>query len=434
MARPFASLLDGRNRSVDRRIVVALAVLLTIAPLGLSNRARGGEAEAEGAPPPLFKNADAQDAVNKLRASFEASEKIYHASLERLKALEARKNNVEEVVRIETALSGKDPGEFEGYGGKRAAEKWNDALVYMAEGFVKNLESAQRKVLVSGETDEAVHINALLEELQPLIPGRRTKAVNTGGTGRVVADRDWQRTGVTVEKGAKVTVEARGQWSSGARKRLGKGESKKIYNTPDQLNVMARVGERNVGRGGDKWEFTAPVDGEIELRRAGYGTGNRASEASGSLSWRIAVEAPEGASGGLEGKLREILGGNLPKSMAKAASAEGAVTKRVAVRANADWQDAGVEVEVGDQIHFAGTGSWSRGKERNGKLVEGDTDTFPYQVKIGGRVVGQGGTNFSTVAPVAGKVELRMAGYGHIAKKFKPQGSVSVTVTVSKKE
>lgn len=244
-------------------------------------------AAAEGANTTPFQTEEAIEATHTMREAVKEAEAEYREALVDARERALKKEETEELMRIDKALAGKKAEPFTSSKAKDAYEDYEKALRRAAKRYAKALSKAAGPAYTGGHADEAKALQETAAQLEAVLD-RETEDTKTG---KLDAKASRRKTGLELQKGQSVRLQAEGEWRPGGVKGPRGRVHNPKYGDADTYNLAAYVGDRRVGTGGKDWHFTVPADGELALEMAGhqYTRGG----AKGSMKLRLTILDPD---------------------------------------------------------------------------------------------------------------------------------------------
>jgi hypothetical protein len=227
------------------------------------------------------------DVVNELSEAVKVARRDYEKSLKPVREAAEKRGDMDEVIRVKAALAGKGGQSFTSSAAKKAQEGYEAAV---RSALARGLTPVKKAMAEAyGGDDEALvsALGALAERLETV--AKQKSYVQK--TGKLSATMQRLETTLVAKKGSEITIEAAGKWRPGGwTNRKGKTRNPE-FGDADTYNVSIFIGGKQAGTGGKKWEVIAPRDGVLAFQMAGHNS--RKGSASGSLTLRITVRAPE---------------------------------------------------------------------------------------------------------------------------------------------
>jgi len=391
----------------------------------------------------LFHLDKANQATTKSVEELQAAYKKFTDKLEAAKSAAVKKNDIDEVTRIENALKNEPfDSEFSTFAAKTAYKSLVFQIKSEIKDFQHSLESGIKEALAAGDTEDAANMKSISEKLDEILKAEAGDESRTKFT--VDANKDWQETDIQVKQGTTVTLESSGKWSAGARKKESKDKWEYIYGDADTYNLQASINEKVIGRGGITWNFVSPADGILRLRMLPVRNRARLGDAQGSLSVKITLTT-ESSAKDIYHAIASILATSIPDntsnesqqtSTGNASTVQHGSSSGFQIFSNKDWQDTGITLTKGQLVHVACEGKWSPGERATGKYANmgpifGTVDQFRMQARIGeNNKLPITTSNCSFVAPIDGNLFLRRQPVNESNWKGPASGSVTVQITI----
>lgn len=434
-------------------LLLTLSLVIAAPASAAETSAEGQKQESAQSLHVNFTNAAARSATEKLQSTVRPALLKYYQALESARQGAVRKGDLEEVKRLDSALTKEDVSDFTSSSARSANQSLESTLRRAVKIYTTALQATMPTVLAADDTAQAEAIQAVITAFETAL----LESENIAKTVTVYANKNWQDSGITVKKGTVIGFKAKGKWSPGARKKIRKGKWKYIYGDPDTYNVEMRIIGKYKHTFGKTWELTAPAEGELSFRMSPVRWRGRLGEAQGVVKVKVKFDRSSARETtslyslvsqliAQESSTTEKKEGDNPKPATTTSDAPPKSKREkvntIRLRATGPWQDTLVSVSRGDFITVTATGKWSPGviRKRNRakpkdpkkkpRRLWGDADRYQIEAMVETIELGRGGKNSTFTAPREGVLYLRIVRPSNRKIRFAPRGSLTVTITV----
>jgi len=365
-----------------------------------------------------FSSVKANLRAQKFQNSYKIVYEKFKNSMTTARVSAAKQGNIEEIKKIQSALSGDFKGELTTSAAKNAMRSFKYSLSRLCKDYILDLKKAIKDELATGNIENAEEIQSTINKLERTL----TSTTPVTKTCRIDAEKDWQESKISVHQGDKLTIYSSGTWTPNGQ---ASRQDANVY------NIQIKVGDSIPTQAGKKKIIIADSSGEIYFRMIPPRKRHK-KDAHGSLSIKV-IREPQDLFQEMHdlvlGKVKQppqspeetVLQTKKPTKKQRKAEKkkELAVSKKspiqedfiphppdyvvpkestirpmiqksktVTVVANKDWQSSKVIVPAGTPVLIKAEGKWTRGKKKNGDVQWKDVKSLKLVCKIGhGKII-----------------------------------------------